>query len=310
MRLTTPRLIEAIYRAGRSGALLRDGSLRYSLFLGPTSMVPLVRAADELFSSFVQSSARDLTMAVNGNYYDITTAGKADAYFGHDPVGAAETLIEGQVVSGGRVVGGASRPIMFYFAQMAGNRPNTNVGPGWYFKAGRGNPPTGTGTIAAIGGLGPLIITSLPFGAGNLYRPGHQGPATGEPGPAQSRYLVQRNNETFRSADSRPASTGKPILAYSAQSDALLVGVQQHGLGPRQSYRYIAQALAGNGFSDAIFLDGSDSAMMWFGGRFEVMPGDDKDETITVGLGFRHRPPPPPPRRGAPERDPFARPRR
>ncbi len=53
--------------------------------------------------------------------------------------------------------------------------------------------------------------------------------------------------------------------------------------------RYYRRCAAASG-QDATFLDGSDSAMLWYRGKCIVAPGEDKDQLITVGLGFRAQP--------------------
>lgn len=113
---------------------------------------------------------------------------------------------------------------------------------------------------------------------------------TGPPGAAVRDSLTQRNNQTFASVEQRGATTGKTIIAYHLHEQALLVGVQQDGRTPGQTYAAIRNGLITAGFSDAVFLDGSDSALMWFRGHSIISPGDNKDELMTVGLGFRQRP--------------------
>ena len=39
--------------------------------------------------------------------------------------------------------------------------------PPFRFAVGQGDPPTGAGTLAAIGNLGPMIQKGLPYGVGN-----------------------------------------------------------------------------------------------------------------------------------------------
>ena len=148
--------------------------------------------------------------------------------------------------------------------------------------------------VTGIGNLGPLIADNLPYGVGNDYLPKHSGPPTGDPGPALSRYLTQRNDNLTRDVASRPPPLGKTIVAYHRHADALLVGVQPDGTPPGQSSLQLRDALRTAGFSDAVFADGSDSAMLWYKGRCIVRPGEWKDELMVVGLGFAQVAPAPP----------------
>ena len=225
-------------------------------------------------------------MVVNGNYYDVSRAGLLDAALGHDPVAATETTILGRVVDNGAVIGGQSSPSMFYFAQYF--LPSTDSRYLWTYITGFGDPPLGGGTAAAIGGLGPLIIGGLRYGTQNRYRPGAppSAPASGPPGTAATPFLVERSNNTFRSAESRPEPTGKTIMASSSTRRKLLVGVQAHGAAPGSRYATLRDTLGNLDFDHAVFLDGSDSAMMMVNGTWVVQAGEDKDETNIIGVGF------------------------
>jgi hypothetical protein len=159
----------------------------------------------------------------------------------------------------------------------------------WTYTAEQGDPPAGR-LLAAIGGIGPLIIRSLRYGVGNQYKPGAPKdtaePGIGQPPDAAVPYLIQRNNETFRSANARPPTTGKTILAYSSENRMLLVAVQPDGAGPGETHGSLALALAQRGFDSAVFFDGSTSATLMVDGKLEVAPAKVKDDSIDVGVGF------------------------
>lgn len=270
---------------GADGRLQRDGSLLYVVLFGPVTMTPIVRRKEELFTSTVAATGRRYNVVINANLYSLTATGYTDVLFGSDPVAASETQIIGQVIINGRVVAGSAAPQRFYIAQI-------NDGKGSRFQAGKGDPPQGASVRAAVGGFGPLLVSRLPFGVGNLYRPGHQGPAQGQPPASAAPWLMQRNSATLAEVEGRPRSTGKVVVAYCPRPEALLVAVQPNGTAPGQEYRYIVASLARAGFTDAVFGDGSDSAMLYMDGRFVARPGQDKDESNTVGLGFRRVPRP------------------
>jgi hypothetical protein len=282
------------------GQILNDGSLRYIVLEHDYQMHPIVRSKEELFVDTLKREGKDMKVAVNGSFYDLSRTGKLDALAGHDPVPAGETTILGQVVQnkekaiddsrscrvtrGVTVITGSSQPKRFWFGQ----RKTPGIkNPDWNYVADFGDPPQGADMMVAVGGLGPIIIGALKHGIGNVYRPGVSGPATGAPPPSLQPGLIQRNNEHFKSAESKPPATGKTILASSLAKRRILIAVQEHGLKPGQTYVYIADSLLKNGFEHAVFLDGSDSATLMHEGKMVVVPGENKDETNILGIGFK-----------------------
>ncbi|MEG3088854.1 hypothetical protein [Sphingomonas sp. PB4P5] len=281
-------VVQRVRQRRQSGVLQRDGSLIFVVFTEPVSMRAIVRTRDELFTRTVAQRAHSFDIVVNGNYFGVTRGGMLDAFVGHDSVAASETIVQGQVVQAGQPTIGDSRPQRFFLAEIV--EQGTGSRPGRLrYVTGFGNPPSGARTVTALGNLGPLLSGGLPYGQGNRYRPGTRGPATGDPGPRARGNLVQRNDATFASVEKLGATTGKTVVAYHHREEALLVGVQPHGRSPGQSYSRLRDALGIAGFSDAVFLDGSDSAMLWHRGRCIVEPGEDKNELMTVGLGFVRR---------------------
>jgi hypothetical protein len=271
------------------GIAQNDSGVDYVVMDHGAEMNVIVRTAEELFSSTVSTHLSGMHVVVNGNYFGLTTMGKVDVAWGHDPVPAADTLIEGRVVSGGGVIAGDSRPLLFWFGQVAtpkfGKFART-------YQAGAGDPPLAPTTVSAIGGVGPLIIDGLQHGAGNEYRKGAPAaaPLTGAPSAAAAPFLSQRNNATFVSAETRPVQTGKTILASHSANRMLLVAVQPNAVSPGMSYTAIRDTLVTLGFDQAVFLDGSDSAFMTVGGRWLSSPGANKDEGMVVGIGFKWHP--------------------
>jgi len=267
------------------GTAQRDGALHYVVLDHTTEMRIIRRTREELFSSTVMREGAGLSVVVNGNYYDVSTAGISDALWGHDPVAAAETTILGRLINRGSILGGRSSPNMFYFGQRSmpwtGRYTST-------FETDFGDPLPGSGMHAAIGGLGPLVVGGLRYGSGNRYRAGAppSAPVTGRPGPAARPYLVQRNNNTFVSAESRATPTGKTILASCTAEHKILVAVQEDGISPGVTYTALRDTLARLGFDHAVFLDGSDSSTMMVSGGWVVRAAENKDETNVVGVGF------------------------
>ncbi len=274
--------------ASTVGRVQTDGSLKYILLDKTYRMMPLIRNSSITFTDFLMSDsdARKCKIIVNGNFYDLDLAGKFSVgmRLADNP---RDTLIEGQVVKDGQVVAGDSRPQSFWFGLMM---VPTGDAWSWTYAAGKGDPPTGGGVLAAIGGVGPLIVGALRYGIGNLYKPGAppdvSEPPTGQPPDAVMPYLIQRSNATFAAANILSPETGKTILAYCSQMRTLLVAVQPHGVGPGQTHDRLAMALAQRGFESAVFLDGSDSATLVVDGEVLVKPGDRKNDSIDVGIGF------------------------
>ena len=318
MQLITPDLVKLVTDGKLGGTLLDDGALRYVVFLGPVRMEPIIRNARESITTTVAGRAGSFDVVVNGNYYDVSMWGAVLGSAGF-AASASSTTIQGRIVANGKVVAGDSRPQRFYLAEVINTarrepkddkRSSRNYGgkrpappPPYRFEVGRGDPLTGPGTMAALGNLGPLIAHGLPYGVGNQYRPPATGPATGDPGPKLGPALTQRNDNTFASVERRDDRTGKTIVAWHQKAGALLVGVEKdHEQGrPGETYTRLTHLLAAAGFTDGVFLDGSDSAMLWYKGRMIVAPGERKADTMTVALGFRAEPAP------APEPEPSQR---
>ncbi len=280
------------------GQLRTDGSLKYVLLDKTYKMMPLIRNSDTTFLKFLagDSDARKCPVIVNGNFYGLDWSGRASVFRGKtaDP---SDTEIQGRVVRDGKVVAGDSRPQSFWFGQIS---VFTGDAWNWTFAAEQGDPPAEKTTLAAIGGVGPLIAGAMTYGAcsehtlkygtGNRYRPGAPPgvlePDAGEPPAAARPFLIQRNNETFKDASRRPPQTGKTILAYCSAKRMLLVAVQENGVLPGQTHSDLVEGLARQGFDAAVFLDGSDSATLVMGGTHVIKPGERKDNSMDVGVGF------------------------
>jgi hypothetical protein len=128
----------------------------------------------------------------------------------------------------------------------------------------------------------------LAYGTSNQYKPGAPGapPAIGQPPVADAPFLQQRSNATFTSIENRDSSTGKTILASSFAQRKIIIIVQPNGAAPAPTYTTLRNQLAALWVDQAVFLDGSDSVFMWFGGSFVVQPGGYKNNLDTVAIGF------------------------
>jgi hypothetical protein len=190
------------------------------------------------------------------------------------------------------VVAGSSQPDRFhvaYAAVWAAPLPPVRSAPA--FRFGQGDPPSGTGAGAAemaLGGMGPIIVNGLRFGVGNLYRSGVPAgaPTTGPVPATYLPYLVQRNNNHYAAFLGRGTSVGKVAVAINRSEDMLLVLVQSSGARSGMDLDGLRDRLLALGCSDAVFGDGSDSALLVVGGTTMIAQGEDKEEATTIGLGF------------------------
>lgn len=265
---------------GRKDSLYEvDGCALVALFRNPTRMTPFLRTREELFTDTVEREARDRRhcVVINGNLYLVTFLGKVDAADGSDPVPADKTTPLGLIMAEGVSLGGQARPMWFFMREAGG-----------VYDTGFGNLPSGS--TSGFGGAGPLIINSLPYNSENVYAPNVPAgaPASGPPGAKYLPYLRERSNETFKDSMTWPGTVGKAILAYRSSDGALAVIVQPNG-GCAVSMKDFRDSLVSAGFSDAVFVDGSDSVLFYARRRFFASPGSNKNETNTMGIGIRCR---------------------
>ncbi|OMH39750.1 phosphodiester glycosidase family protein [Motiliproteus sp. MSK22-1] len=97
--------------------------------------------------------------------------------------------------------------------------------------------------------------------------------------------MTQRNNSTYADQQKRPLPTGKAIIAANSQAGKLMVIVQPNGVAGL-SFDTIKSKLIKQGCENAIFLDGSDSVMLFANGFFHVRQGANKNESNTMGISF------------------------
>lgn len=271
--------------APNSIAHFNDGDLQYVAGFG-LEMGLVRRTAEEFFADTVRREigSRSYKIVINGNQWDATNSGITDALFGNDPVPAGETTPLGHLVSGGVRVGGNPEPNRFFISfNGPAQVPNSFISS---YSIGQGNPPL---QVAGMGGLGPIIIDRLPFGQGNLYRAGVPAgaPAMGEPGPEFRPFLTQRNNNTYIAMAARGAAVGKVALAFNRANDVMIALVQPDQAATGITMDRLRNKLVSVGTDDAVFLDGSDSALLVIDGTFHISQNEEKDELTTAGLGFR-----------------------
>lgn len=281
MNLTSPDFWSFV--ATREGTVLNDGSFKYVILDYTCEMKTVLRTRQELFTDMLKREGATMKVIVNGVYYELSRGGYVDAMVGR-AAPPADTTLDGEVIDSGRMIAGTTQSQRFFFAQFL--LPSTQA-PFWGYFAGFGDPPGGPIDKCGVGGAGPLVISGLRYGSVNQYMTGATGPATGDPGSDLGKKLIQRSNLNFSSAEGRPPTTGKTILAASSSKQKLLVGVQPHGVAPGQTYASLAEGLSGQGFDHAVFLDGSDSTTMMANNVMVVSPGNRKDDTMNLAIGFK-----------------------
>lgn len=264
-----------------STTLFRDGDFYYLILDEQTRMKIILRTQDELFTRFAMRAAgrQGLDIVVNGNYYDVSTAGLIWAGLGSTSGGGSRTRPEGRLVDTQTIIGGDSRPKSFFAAQ--------GLGPSYPWSFGQGDPPV-SGTLSAIGGAGPMIINGLKYGRGNLYRNGASmaAPTSGEPSAQDRGFLIQRNNQTFRDFYDKGAIQGKTIVAHSSTKKKLVLVHQPHRERGGIDLEVLRDKLHAVGVDNAIFLDGGNSACLYHHNMWRTRPGSNKDRTNTIGVGF------------------------
>ena len=262
-----------------------DSNIETYLCLMPknSSMDPIIRTQEELFEDTVNRESSNYDIIINGNMYTVTDAGLWDAAVGHDPIPAEETIPDGYIISKGKLVSGSDANQMFYLAYNSSNSSNP-------YEFGFGNPPSNS--TSAIGDLGPLIINGLKYGIENLYSQGvpEGAPQIGEPDAKYKPYLIQRSNLTFSSFMNKKdpyGNCGKTIVACNSTRSKLLILVQPDGKNGLRLDN-LRDKLYDLGFNNAVFLDGSNSAMLVVNGDIWSRQQEDKDETNIIGLGFNY----------------------
>lgn len=271
-------------KAGGGIAHLNDGDLQYVAMTIRARMAVIRRTKEELFSKTLDDAVADnkYRVAVNGSLYDVTSSGVTDALFGHDPVEASETTPVGHVYINGMKVDGRDS-IAFYIAF----EPTKPIADSYTF----GGPKTQTPScVAGLGGMNPLIINGLPYGTKNRYSSGVPAgaPNAGEPPAKYKPFLIQRSNNGYVQAAAKGDRTGKIAISISSSEKRILILTQPDGAPTGISVDSLRDKLVAVGVNNAIMLDGSDSVILNIGGTWHITQGENKEETCTIGLGFKY----------------------
>ena len=98
-------------------------------------------------------------------------------------------------------------------------------------------------------------------------------------------YMTQRNNSTYVDQQKRSSGTGKSVVSMNKGAGCLLVAVQPNG-SAGSDFDGLKQWLLSLHCDNAIFFDGSDSALLCARGKFWARPAAWKNAGNTVGLAF------------------------
>ena len=122
----------------------------------------------------------------------------------------------------------------------------------------------------------------------NAYRTGVPpgAPLRGEPDPVFHRFLEVRSSLHFEKFQGLGASVGKVIIGLGKGDKPLKIIVQPNGVAGL-SLEVFRDRLFNEGVGNAVFMDGSDLAMLFANGKFYVQQGTKKNWTNKAGIGFQ-----------------------
>ncbi len=246
---------------------------------GSVQMIMLVRSRKEYFTDFIEREVKvkGLKVVVNGSFIDLSFASSIAVRLRDAALDASESMPLGEVIQDGKLLAGTSSTGKFNFSQ---------VTCGKKFSAGLGNPSSSS--CSAVGGIAPIIIDGLPYGAQNVYKAGVPigAPPIGDVDAKFKPFLTQKSNAMFATLLSRGGTVGKTSVGYSNIKQKLFILSQANGLSGFDA-NGIRTIFVGNNVNNAVFLDCSDSSTLYYDGKFLVRPGVDKNEFLTVAVGFK-----------------------
>jgi hypothetical protein len=248
---------------------------------GGVQMVMLVRSKKEYFTDFITREAKEknLKLVINGSFSDLGLLNQIWTYSaGNSALDASLVTPVGQVIQKGKVLAGKSEVQKFQLSQ--GECDDET------FSVGKGNP--NANACAAIGGVAPILVGGFPHGVGNLYKPGVPAgaPLENEVAPKFMPFLVQKNNAMYKYFQSQGPYLGKTAIGYSSSTKTTLIIVQHDG-DPGLTADEFRSVYQSNDVDNAVFLDGSTSSTLYYDGNFLVRPSQNKNEYLTVAIGFK-----------------------
>jgi len=249
-------------------------------------LVPIVRTSKEeqargleTIETVVERAQKlaDFDVCINGVWYDYSYWSASQ---GIAPL--EDTINEGEVLlATGERHGAPSKE--GYFAAQKNDLT-------WQF--GYGNLPS-SGFRTGMGGLCPLIINGLKYGAKNEYKAGvpSGAPLIGEPDQKFKQFLIQRSSNKFTALQKTSPRVGKSGFGVTKDGTGIIM-VQPHGISKGITTEQFRDTFIGLGCIHAMACDGSDSVFMYRKKTnnnvvFECRPGEWKRNSMTIALGFK-----------------------
>jgi hypothetical protein len=251
-------------------AFFTDGDLQYAVTRANRCEMDVIhRTAKEFFSKTVEDNcaASFPSAAVNGSFGDAGRITKTFQWLASDPLDPDVLEVMGDVVIGAvRLPVSNSRRNRAFLAYDVSSAPVSRT-----YQFGIGDPPADA--RAALGGLGPVIIAGKAFSANRKDANFHQ---------------------WYTDQAILPAVSGKVLVAISPNEQFLLLLVQPHATSAPLKLDVIRDKLVLAGTQNAVFLDGSDSVMLFIAGSWKVRQGGKagsyKDRVTSIGLRFHFQP--------------------
>lgn len=247
---------------------------------GKPEMVTLSRTVKEKFTDFVNREAKRqaLKVVVNGSFTELLVS-SLWTVLSSEPLDPKDSKPVGEVISKGQQIAGRSSTGKFYFSQNTCGLDRYSVGVG--------DPPMTS--CGAVGGLAPIVANGLPYGRTNVYSAGAPagGPVTGDVDAKYQKFLVQKSNAMFTAIEGRGSAVGKVAVGFSSKKQKLVIVVQADGDATGVDAEKIRTLLILNDVDNAVFMDCSNSATLWYGGQFQVKPAQHKDVYLDVAVGFK-----------------------
>jgi hypothetical protein len=247
-------------------AFFTDGDMQYVVTRASRCEMDVIhRTSKEFFSKTVEDICASAvpSAAIDGSFGDGSMISKGFNWSSSGPLDPDVLELMGDVVIDRVRIGLSNTRNTRAF--LAYDVSSATVSRKYHF--GMGDPPVDA--RAALGGLGPVIIGGRVFSANRSDPNFHQW------------YMDQAV---------LPAASGKVLVAISPDERFLLLLVHPHATSSPLKLDAIRDKLVLAGTQNAVFLDGSDSVMLFVAGDWKVRQGlaagSYKDRVTSIGLRF------------------------
>jgi hypothetical protein len=247
-------------------AFFTDGDMQYAVTRANRCQMDVIhRTAKEFFSKTAEDSCAAVfpSAAINGSFGDASAIAKGFQWASSDSLDPDILDVMGDVV-----IGRAKSPISNSRSKRAFLAYDVASAPvSGKYQFGVGDPPADA--RAALGGLGPVIIAGQAFSANKTdanFHPWYFDQAT------------------------LAAVSGKVLVAISPDEQFLLLLAHPHASSSPLKLDAVRDKLVQAGTQNAVFLDGSDSVMLFVAGDWKIRQGGKagsyKDRVTSIGLRF------------------------